>query len=101
MGVCATCGLPSELCVCEAIAVSETSLKISTEKRSYGKYVTIVHGITDSKIDEKKLSKLLKSRCATGGTIKDNNIELQGNQVKKVEKILKQKGYSVDLISKH
>jgi translation initiation factor 1 len=100
MSVCPTCGLPSEICVCEEIAVSETTLKINTERRSFGKYVTIVHGVKDAKIDVKKLAKMLKSKCATGGTVKGNNIELQGNQIKKVQKILQQKGYSVNNQSK-
>ena len=59
MSVCPTCGLPSEICVCEEIAVSETTLKINTERRSFGKYVTIVHGVKDAKIDVKKLAKML------------------------------------------
>ncbi len=100
MSVCPTCGLPSEICVCEEIAVSETTLKINTEKRSFGKYVTIVYGVKDAKIDVKKQAKMLKSKCATGGTVKDNNIELQGNQIKKVQKILQQKGYRVNNQSK-
>ena len=46
----------------------------------------------------KKVAKLLKSRCATGGTIKDGVIELQGDQVRRATEILEKEDYRVDFI---
>ena len=45
----------------------------------------------------KKIAKSLKSKCATGGTIKDETIVLQGNQKKRVNKLLSEKGYHVEM----
>jgi translation initiation factor 1 len=95
MPICSVCGLPDELCVCLAIAQTEISVEVRTEKRSYGKFVTIVEGLNDSKVDLKSVAKLLKSKCATGGTIKKNTIELQGLQTDKVKKILVNEGYTI------
>ena len=46
----------------------------------------------------KKVAKLLKSRFATGGTVKDGGIELQGDQVRRATEILENDDYQVDSI---
>ena len=45
--------------------------------------VTIVQGIDDSAIDLGELAKILKGACASGGTVKDRTIELQGAHKRK------------------
>jgi len=100
MSVCSTCGLPTSLCVCEQIAMSEISVSISVEKRAYGKNMTIISGLDDSKINIKKIAKMLKSRCATGGTIKGTTIELQGLQLRKVVEVLSNQGIQVNVMGK-
>ena len=52
----------------------------------------------DKTTNVKKVAKLLKSRCATGGTIKDGVIELQGDQVRRATEILEKEDYRVDFI---
>ena len=59
--------------------------------------VTIVEGINDSAIDIHKLAKTLKSRCASGGTVKGRTIELQGDHKKRAAKVLEQNGYTVEV----
>jgi translation initiation factor 1 len=59
--------------------------------------VTIVEGIDDSAIDIGQLAKILKSACASGGTVKDRTIELQGDHKKRAAKILEQNGYQVEV----
>ena len=78
-GICPTCGLPKELCACEEIAREQQEIRISTAKRRYGKVVTIVEGIDASDIDIEDLARQLKTKCASGGTVKDGKIELQGD----------------------
>jgi len=46
-------------------------------------------------VDE--LARTLKTRCASGGTIKDGNIELQGDHIKKVKKVLEDIGFQVNI----
>lgn len=90
MEVCPKCGLPKEACVCEKLAKSKQKIKVSTERRRFGKLTTVIKGIEDKEIDIRKIAKELKSELACGGTIKGNTIELQGDHEKKVkEKLIK------------
>ncbi|MCD6383118.1 MAG: stress response translation initiation inhibitor YciH [Thermoplasmata archaeon] len=91
--ICPRCGLPKDLCVCEEIAREQQEIKVSTQKRRYGKVVTIITGFDPSEIDVESLAKELKTRCAAGGTVKEGAIELQGDHKKKVINILREKGY--------
>ncbi|KYC44908.1 MAG: translation initiation factor Sui1 [Candidatus Methanofastidiosum methylothiophilum] len=96
--ICAVCGLPKDLCVCEEIAREEQQIRIFTEKRRFGKLMTVVEGIDSSNIDIKDLSTTLKTKCACGGTSKDGKIELQGDHKNKVKKILIDLGFSKNMI---
>ncbi len=95
-GICSTCGLPEELCMCEQIAKEQQRIKILTDTRRYGKIVTVVEGIDSSDIDMEDRARKLKTRCAAGGTYKDGKIELQGDHKKKVKDVLEELGFSVD-----
>ncbi|MEJ2267944.1 MAG: stress response translation initiation inhibitor YciH, partial [Nanoarchaeota archaeon] len=44
MEICPKCGLPKQACVCEQIAKSSQRIKVTTDKKRYGKIVTIVNG---------------------------------------------------------
>ena len=95
-GICPVCGLPKELCMCEEIAREQQQIKIYSMKRRYGKIVTIIEGIDSSDIDLDDLARKLKTRCASGGTVKEGRIELQGEHKKKVEQVLNEMGFLVD-----
>lgn len=92
--ICSTCGLPKELCVCEEIAREHQEIKIHAVTRRYGKVVTLIEGINSSDIDLEELARKLKTKCASGGTVKDGIIELQGNHVKKVQATLNELGFT-------
>jgi translation initiation factor 1 len=94
--ICEVCGLPKELCVCEEIAREQQEISIYTVSRRYGKQVTIVEGINSNDIDLDDLAKKLKTACASGGTVKDDKIELQGNHKKRVAKVLNEMGFNVE-----
>ena len=94
--ICNTCGLPKEICMCEEIAREQQDIKIYIEKRRYGKTVTIVEGIDANDIDINDLARQLKTKCASGGTVKDGNIELQGDHKKKVYDALVGLGFNVE-----
>jgi translation initiation factor 1 len=95
--ICKSCGLPKELCVCEVIAREQQEIKIYAVKRRYGKTVTIIEGINPSEIDLEDLAKQLKTRCASGGTVKEGNIELQGDHKKKVQSVLEDLGFKAEV----
>lgn len=95
--ICKICGLPKELCVCGAMAKDEAKIKIYPVKRSFGKFVTIIEGINED-ANPRELSKKLKAKLACGGTLKEGNIELQGNHAERVKKILMDMGFSPDKI---
>ena len=95
--ICNLCGLPDELCICQEIAKEQQKAIIRTDRRRYGKMVTIVEGIDDSAIDINQLAKLLKNRCAAGGTVKGRVIELQGDHKKKAAVVLSNNGFNVEV----
>jgi translation initiation factor 1 len=96
-GICSTCGLPEELCMCEEIAREQQQIRIYSDKRRYGKTVTVVEGFNAGEIDVDDLARKLKTKCAAGGTVKDGKIELQGEHRKKVQKALEDMGFPVEV----
>ena len=91
-------GLPIEAATWEELAKSAQRIKISTDKKRYGKIVTIVSGF-DKGVDVKKIAKTLKNELACGGTFKDNQVELQGDHTKKIKPILVSLGFEEESIS--
>jgi translation initiation factor 1 len=98
MEICPKCGLPQQACVCEQIVKSSQKIKISTEKKKFGKIATMVSGF-EGGMDMKKIAKALKNELACGGTYKENMIELQGDHVKKIKQILVKLGFDEESIS--
>jgi len=98
MEICPKCGLPKQACVCEQIAKSSQKIRIATDKKRYGKIVTVVTGF-EGGVDVKGIAKALKNELACGGTYKDDAIELQGDHTKKIKAILVKLGFEEDLIS--
>jgi translation initiation factor 1 len=68
-------------------------IKRTTAHRG-GKTVTLVTGFVGIGLPEKeKLAKQMQKACGTGGTVKDGNIEIQGDQREKVASILTEAGF--------
>jgi len=97
MDICPKCGLPLQACVCKEIAKTEQRIKIETEKRRFGKIITLVKGLSND-VNMKEIAKTLKSELACGGTVKNNAIELQGDHRKKVKPILIGLGFQEEAI---
>ncbi|MFQ5531765.1 MAG: stress response translation initiation inhibitor YciH [Candidatus Nanoarchaeia archaeon] len=97
MEICPKCGLPQQACVCEQIVKSTQRIQVTTDKKRYGKIVTVVTGF-ESGIDVKKIAKALKNELACGGTYKDGTIELQGDHTKKIKPLLVELGFDGDSI---
>lgn len=96
--ICPKCGLPKELCVCETIAKKEQQIRITVEKRKFGKMMTTIEGIDEKAVDIKDLAKKLKSKLACGGTSKEGKIELQGDHSQRAKEELIKMGFSPDMI---
>ena len=92
-GICPTCALPSEICVCKEIGKEQQRIRVRLETRKWGKAVTIVDGITEKEADLSRLAQKLKSFCACGGTAKNEEIILQGDHRDKVKIYLVRQGY--------
>ena len=90
-------GLPIDAILWEDLAKSEQKIKVTTEKRRYGKMSTLVSGF-DKSIDMKVTAKALKAELACGGTVKNGTIELQGDHRKQVKPILVRLGFAEDSI---
>ena len=98
MEICPKCGLPEQACVCEQIVKSSQQIRITTDRRRYGKTVTVVIGF-EKEIDVKKIAKALKNELACGGTYKDRVIELLGDHRKRIKPILVKLGFEEESIS--
>jgi translation initiation factor 1 len=60
-----------------------------------GKTVTVVKNFVGIGLPEKeKLAKAMQRACGAGGTVKDGQIEIQGDQRETVAGILRQAGFS-------
>ncbi len=95
--ICSGCGLPKEICVCEEIAREQQQIRISVDKRRYGKTMTVVSGLDPTDIDTEALVKRLKAACACGGTLKEGKIELQGDHRDRVSKVLADMGFPAEV----
>ena len=89
--ICPVCGLPKDLCVCGEIKREQQRIRIRLETRKFGRPTTVVNGL--GKKDSEDLAHKLKRLCACGGTAKNGQIILQGDQREKVRQYLVKLGY--------
>jgi translation initiation factor 1 len=73
----------------------QQKLKVRLDvKHRAGKAVTLVEGFFGKEEDMQELGKKLKSHCGTGGSAKDGEIIVQGDQREKVMQWLRKNGYN-------
>ncbi|MEO6860818.1 MAG: translation initiation factor [Microcoleus sp.] len=77
---------------------NQQNLKVEASRKGRGgKTVTVISGFQGKPEILADLAKQLKAQCGTGGTVKDNEIEIQGEHRQKLAEILKKLGYKAKI----
>ena len=85
---------PEEKIKQETLPVHEQLLKVRLDdKHRGGKLVTLVEGFAGSAADLETLGKQLKTFCATGGSVKNGEVIIQGDNRVKILQWLIKTGY--------
>ena len=100
--LCEQCGGDTKLCKCPPPpkSIVDTSpekqlLKVRLEKRKRGKLVTVISGFTCIASQLQQTLSHLQSQCGAGGSIDQQNIELQGDHTARVQALLIARGYRI------
>jgi translation initiation factor 1 len=74
-------------------AQQKLRIRLDTKHRA-GKAVTLIEGFIGNEHDLEELGKKIKNFCGTGGSAKDGEIIIQGDQREKTMQWLVKNGYS-------
>lgn len=80
--------------ILRVLDAEESIVIVSVESRRYGKAVTIIEGL-EGRSDAPDLLRALKQGLATGGSVKDGRLELQGDHRRRAIDILGRHGIKV------
>jgi translation initiation factor 1 len=102
ISTCPNCGQPYSKCGCDGSTQQPSSKKsdgivrvMRDRKQRGGKTVTVITGVSGDDAIIASLAQQLKKLCGSGGTVKDGNIEIQGDHCDKVQAKLTSLGYKV------
>jgi len=100
--MCPQCCRPVAQCVCPRragpVAAGDGIVRLRLERKGRkGAGVTLVCGLPLNEAELKQLASELKKKCGVGGSVKDANIEIQGDQREPVKTELERRGWNVKL----
>ena len=81
----------------EVPPTQQTLIIQASRKGRKGKTVTVVSGFQLSSQSLQALSKKLKNQCGSGGTVKDQSIEIQGDHRPRIQNFLNDLGYKTKI----
>ncbi|MHA1731371.1 MAG: stress response translation initiation inhibitor YciH [Promethearchaeota archaeon] len=96
--ICPKCGLPLFACSCRILDQERQRITISLDRRKWGRAMTLVTFQMSDTSNLHDLCTKAKKFCASGGTVKGNTIELQGDHRFKMKKFLIKQGFDKDNI---
>ena len=67
-------------------------IRLRLDRRASGRVVTLVTGLPGAPADVLALARDLRASCGTGGTVRDDTVELQGDHRDRVEAELARRG---------
>jgi translation initiation factor 1 len=77
---------------------NQQNVRVQTSKSGRkGKIVTMITGFQSKSETLEKLLKQLKTQCGSGGTIKENTLEIQGDHKQKILQLLTEMGYKAKI----
>ncbi len=80
------------------LAPNQQTIRIQASRKGRkGKTVTIISGFQTDSETLTGLLKQLKAQCGTGGTVKDAELEIQGDHAQKLLEILMKLGYKAKI----
>ncbi len=100
---CPQCGQDIKLCGCAPppessadqtpeVELDRQRVKVRVEKRKRGKMMTVVAGWRGPASSRQQMLTRLKNHCGAGGTLSDDNIEIQGDHLQRVRDYLTSEG---------
>jgi translation initiation factor 1 len=112
-GQCPTCGKRLDRCTCGVDRPARVASRVASKasnlprdgvvrllresKGRGGKGVTLISGVSGSPAALQALTSELKRFCATGGTLRGDIIEIQGDQRMRLKPELERRGYQVKI----
>lgn len=82
--------------ILDTLPADKQKLRVSLDKKQRkGKEVTLVSGFVGTDDDLQELGRKLRQSCGVGGSAKDGQILVQGDQRQKVADLLSRLGYKL------
>ena len=99
--LCPQCHRPVAGCVCDRdrpTAVGDGIVRLHRETKGRGgKAVTLIKGLGLPEREMQELARALKQKCGVGGALREDHIEIQGDQRPTIKAELEKRGFTVKI----